>query len=53
LPERDALVLSLYYNDEMNLKEIGQILDVSESRVSQIHGQAMIRLRAKINDWVN
>jgi RNA polymerase sigma factor for flagellar operon FliA len=53
LPERDALVLSLYYNDEMNLKEIGQILDVSESRVSQIHGQAMIKLRAKINDWVN
>ncbi|KJY97253.1 RNA polymerase sigma factor FliA [Pseudoalteromonas sp. THAF3] len=53
LPERDALVLSLYYNDEMNLKEIGQILDVSESRVSQIHGQAMIKLKAKVNDWVN
>jgi RNA polymerase sigma factor for flagellar operon FliA len=53
LPEREALVLSLYYNDEMNLKEIGQILDVSESRVSQIHGQAMIRLKAKINDWIN
>lgn len=52
LPERDALVLSLYYNEEMNLKEIGQILDVSESRVSQIHGQAMIRLKAKISDWV-
>ncbi|ATD05858.1 MULTISPECIES: RNA polymerase sigma factor FliA [Pseudoalteromonas] len=53
LPERDALVLSLYYNDEMNLKEIGAILDVSESRVSQIHGQAMIKLKAKINDWIN
>ena len=53
LPERDALVLSLYYNDEMNLKEIGQILDVSESRVSQIHGQAMIKLKAKVSDWVN
>jgi RNA polymerase sigma factor for flagellar operon FliA len=52
LPERDALVLSLYYNEEMNLKEIGQILDVSESRVSQIHGQAMIKLKAKISDWV-
>ncbi len=52
LPERDALVLSLYYNDEMNLKEIGSILDVSESRISQIHGQAMIKLKAKINDWV-
>ena len=53
LPERDGLVLSLYYNDEMNLKEIGHILDVSESRVSQIHGQAMIKLKAKINDWIN
>jgi len=53
LPERDAMVLSLYYNDEMNLKEIGHILDVSESRVSQIHGQAMIKLKAKINDWIN
>ncbi len=53
LPERDAMVLSLYYNDEMNLKEIGQILDVSESRVSQIHGQAMIKLRAKVSDWIN
>lgn len=52
LPERDSLVLSLYYNDEMNLKEIGHILDVSESRVSQIHGQAMIKLKAKINDWI-
>ena len=39
--------------DEMNLKEIGHILDVSESRVSQIHGQAMIKLKAKINDWIN
>lgn len=53
LPEKDAMVLSLYYNDEMNLKEIGHILDVSESRVSQIHGQAMIKLKAKINDWIN
>ena len=52
LPERDALVLSLYYNDEMNLKEIGAILDVSESRVSQIHGQAMIKLKAKVSDWI-
>ncbi|WP_372766070.1 RNA polymerase sigma factor FliA [Pseudoalteromonas sp.] len=52
LPEREALVLSLYYNDEMNLKEIGLILDVSESRVSQIHSQAMVRLKAKIHDWI-
>lgn len=52
LPEREALVLSLYYNDEMNLKEIGLILEVSESRVSQIHSQAMVRLKAKVNDWI-
>ena len=52
LPEREALVLSLYYNDEMNLKEIGLILEVSESRVSQIHSQAMVRLKAKVHDWI-
>lgn len=51
LPEREALVLSLYYDEELNLKEIGQILDVSESRVSQIHSQAMHRLRAKLQVW--
>ena len=51
LPEREALVLSLYYDDELNLKEIGQVLNVSESRVSQIHSQAMHRLRARMKDW--
>ena len=51
LPEREALVLSLYYDEEMNLKEIGQSLSVSESRVSQIHSQAMHRLRARMKDW--
>lgn len=48
LPEREQLVLSLYYHREMNLKEIGAVLEVSESRVSQIHGQALHRLRALI-----
>ncbi|MBV7314809.1 RNA polymerase sigma factor FliA [Shewanella sp. NIFS-20-20] len=51
LPERDALVLSLYYDEELNLKEIGTILEVSESRVSQIHSQAMLRLKAKLKQW--
>ncbi|MCU4674944.1 RNA polymerase sigma factor FliA [Catenovulum sp. 2E275] len=51
LPEREALVLSLYYDEELNLKEIGAVLDVSESRVSQIHSQAMHRLKAKLNSW--
>ncbi|WP_298717884.1 RNA polymerase sigma factor FliA [uncultured Oceanisphaera sp.] len=51
LPEREALVLSLYYDEELNLKEIGQILEVSESRISQIHSQAMHRLRARLKEW--
>ncbi len=51
LPEREALVLSLYYEQELNLREIGAVLSVSESRVSQIHGQAMVRLRARMSDW--
>ena len=51
LPEREKLVLSLYYNEELNLKEIGAVLGVSESRVSQIHSQAAMRLKAKLCDW--
>lgn len=51
LPEREKLVLSLYYEQELNLREIGAILEVSESRVCQIHGQAMLRLRARLTDW--
>ncbi len=51
LPERERLVLSLYYERELNLKEIGEILDVTESRVCQIHGQAMLRLRAIVDKW--
>ena len=51
LPEREALVLSLYYDEELNLKEIGSVIGVSESRVSQIHSQAMMRLKARMHDW--
>ncbi|AXS82406.1 MULTISPECIES: RNA polymerase sigma factor FliA [Marinobacter] len=51
LPEREKLVLSLYYQDELNLKEIGAVLGVSESRVSQIHSQAALRLRGRLSDW--
>jgi len=50
LPERERLVLALYYDEELNLKEIGQIIGVSESRVSQIHSQAALRLRANLQD---
>jgi RNA polymerase sigma factor for flagellar operon FliA len=52
LPERERLLMSLYYNDELNLKEIGEVLGVSESRVSQIHSQTVLRLRAKLRDWI-
>lgn len=51
LPERERLVLALYYDEELNLKEIGLVLGVSESRVSQIHSQAALRLRSKMSDW--
>ncbi len=51
LPEREKLILSLYYDEEMNLKEIGIILEVSESRVCQLHSQAMHRLRARLSEW--
>jgi RNA polymerase sigma factor for flagellar operon FliA len=52
LPEREALILSLYYDEELNLREIGEVLNVSESRVSQIHSQAMLRLRSRLKDWL-
>lgn len=51
LPEREKLVMSLYYEQELNLKEIGQVLGVSESRVCQIHGRAVIRLQARLAGW--
>ena len=51
LPEREQLVLSLYYERELNLKEIGEVLDVTESRICQIHGQAVLRLRATATNW--
>jgi len=51
LPERERLVLALYYDEELNLKEIGEVLGVSESRVSQLHSQCAARLRARLSDW--
>ena len=50
LPEKQRLVLSLYYYEDLNLKEIGQVLDVTESRVSQLHTQKVLRLRSKLKD---
>lgn len=48
LPEREWLIVSLYYRDEMTMKEIAQILEISESRVCQLHGRALSRLRARL-----
>ncbi len=50
LPEREKMMMALYYQEEMNLKEIGEILGVSESRVCQIHSQAISRLRSKLHE---
>ena len=50
LPERERLVLALYYDEELNLREIGAVLGVSESRVCQIHSQALLRLKARMCD---
>jgi RNA polymerase sigma factor for flagellar operon FliA len=52
LPERERLVMSLYYDEELNLREIGAVIGVSESRVCQIHSQAVIRLQSRMAHWV-
>ncbi|MDH4273483.1 MAG: RNA polymerase sigma factor FliA [Gammaproteobacteria bacterium] len=51
LPERERLVMALYYDEELNLREIGEVLGVSESRVCQIHSQAVVRLQARMAHW--
>ncbi|AHF75757.1 RNA polymerase sigma factor for flagellar operon [Sodalis praecaptivus] len=48
LPEREKLMLTLYYQEELNLKEIGEVMGIGESRVSQLHSQSIKRLRAKL-----
>jgi RNA polymerase sigma factor for flagellar operon FliA len=48
LPEKEKLVLSLYYYEELNMKETGAVLNITESRVSQIHSQAILRLRSRL-----
>jgi RNA polymerase sigma factor for flagellar operon FliA len=48
LPEKEKMVISLYYLDELTMKETGEVLNITESRVSQIHSQAILRLRNKL-----
>jgi len=48
LPEREKILMGLYYDQEMNLREVGEVLGVSESRVCQLHGQALIRIKNKV-----
>jgi len=51
LPDRERLVLDLYYRRQLSLKEIGEVLDLSESRICQIHSSAVVRLRGLLSDW--
>jgi RNA polymerase sigma factor for flagellar operon FliA len=53
LPERERLVISLYYDDELTMREIGEVLNISESRVSQISTQAVLRLRSRLSEWID
>ena len=48
LPEKEKMILALYYQEELNLKEIGKVMDISESRVSQLHSQAIKRIQSKV-----
>jgi RNA polymerase sigma factor for flagellar operon FliA len=51
LPEREQYVMSMYYEPDMNLKEIAAVLKVTESRVCQLHSQSIARLRVKLREW--
>ena len=53
LPEREKMVMALYYEQSLNMKEIGLVMGVSESRVCQLHAQAVSRLRSTLSDWAS
>jgi RNA polymerase sigma factor for flagellar operon FliA len=52
LPEKERLVLSLYYYDELTMKEVGKVLSLTESRISQLHTQAVLQLRGKLKAYL-
>jgi len=51
LPKKEQMVMSLYYDSELNFREIGKVLEVTESRICQLHGQALLRIKSKMSDW--
>jgi len=53
LPAKEALVIALYYDEELNMREIGQVLGITESRVSQLRSQALGRLRSRMSQWLS
>lgn len=53
LSEREQLIMSLYYEQDLNLREIGAVLDITESRVSQVHAQIVAKLRVKLREWLD
>ena len=53
LPEREQLVMAMYYERDLNLEEVGAVLGVSASRVCQLHGEAVLRLRGKLRSWLS
>ena len=50
LPEREKLVITLYYYEDLTLREIGEVLGVTESRISQLHTKAVLRLRSRLGE---
>jgi RNA polymerase sigma factor for flagellar operon FliA len=50
LSEREQMILSLYYNDSLTFKQIGKVMDITESRVCQLHSRAILNLKAMIQD---
>ncbi len=52
LPEKERLMISLYYYEELTMKEIGEVLGITESRISQIHSKAVFRLRTKLKSLI-
>ena len=52
LPERERMLMGLYYEQDLNFKEIASVLGVTESRVSQLHSQAVSRLRSQLKSWL-